>query len=58
MDLIEADWDRLALIGGHAFNFQQNLEEPQKWQGFYDQPETRFGYAPINNFELPWPLDW
>ncbi len=58
LDLIEADWDRIALMGGHAFEFQQDLENPRDWQDFYDQPETRFGYALLNGFEQPWPLDW
>ncbi len=58
VELIDADWERLALVGGHALVFAQDLENPRQWQRLEDQPETRFGYPLLNRYREVWPDDW
>jgi murein DD-endopeptidase MepM/ murein hydrolase activator NlpD len=58
LDLIEADWERIALAGSEPVEFVQELGEPRTWVGFYDQPETKFGYPLLNEFQRAWPYDW
>lgn len=56
--LIDADWDRIAMIGGFPFLFERDLGDPRRWQTFEDQPETHFGYPLINDYAEAWPLVW
>ena len=56
--LIDADWERLALIGGSPLIFEMDMDNPRKWQNMLDQPDTRFGYPLLNDFQEPWPPDW
>lgn len=56
--LIAADWDSLALIGQFGRGFARDLSDPRRWQNLYDQPETAFWGARVNDYESPWPLDW
>lgn len=56
--LIEANWDNLAMIGSDGRDFARDLDEPRKWQSFYDQPEARTAGPILNDFDNPWPLDW
>ncbi len=56
--LIEANWDNLAIIGSDGRDFARDLDEPRKWQSFYDQPEARTAGPILNDFDNPWPLDW
>ena len=58
IELIEADWDRIALSGSTPVDFEQDLEAPGKWVSLLDQPQTRFGYPLLNNYVSPWPYDW
>lgn len=58
LELIEADWERIALAGSQPFEFVQELGEERIWLGLYDQPETKFGYPLVNNFSRAWPYDW
>lgn len=58
LDLIDADWNRITLIGGLPLDFEQDLDNPRQWQNIFDQPEVRFGYPSLNNYENPWPPDW
>lgn len=58
LELIDADWERIALAGSQPIEFVQELGEPRKWVGLYDQPETKFGYPPRNDFVKAWPYDW
>jgi hypothetical protein len=58
MELIEANWDNLALIGSSGRDYARDLDEPRKWQTLYDQPEARTGGPIINDFAKPWPFDW
>jgi hypothetical protein len=53
--LIDADWDRLALIGSTAVGFQQELADPRRWQLLDDQPEVSFGGSLLNDYPDPWP---
>jgi murein DD-endopeptidase MepM/ murein hydrolase activator NlpD len=55
VNLIDADWDRLALIGSTAVGFQQELADPRRWQLLDDQPEVSFGGSLLNDYPDPWP---
>jgi murein DD-endopeptidase MepM/ murein hydrolase activator NlpD len=52
---IDVDWERLALIGGFPLRFEQDMDDPHRWQDLYDQPDTRFGYPLLNDYGSPWP---
>ncbi len=58
VELIEADWDSLALIGAFSRGFERNLDNPRRWQSLDDQPDTTFGGSLLNNYANPWPPDW
>jgi murein DD-endopeptidase MepM/ murein hydrolase activator NlpD len=58
LELIEADWERIALAGSEPVEFVQELGEPRNWVGMYNQPETKFGYPLVNEFSKAWPYDW
>lgn len=58
LDLIDADWNQIALLGGHAFTFEQDFGVPRRWQDLYNQPEILFGYPLVNNYAEAWPPDW
>ena len=58
INLIQADWDSLALVGAFQRGFERDLEDPRRWQYPDDQPDTKFGGPLLNNYALPWPPDW
>ena len=58
LNLIDADWDMLALSGSFGRGFQRDLDNPRKWQSLYDQPDIAFGGPLINEFVNTWPRDW
>ena len=58
IELIDADWDRIALYGVTPVQFEQDLDNPRQWTDMYDQPLTKFGYGLLNEYEHPWPYDW
>lgn len=55
--LIDADWDRLALVGAAGFSFQRDLDDPRRWQDLLDQPPVYFGGLLLNEYANPWPPD-
>jgi murein DD-endopeptidase MepM/ murein hydrolase activator NlpD len=55
LPLIDADWDRLALVGGSAIGFEQDQAKPRQWQLLADQPEIVFGAPLLNDYLDPWP---
>lgn len=55
LPLIDADWDRLALVGGSAIGFEQDQANPRQWQLLADQPEIVFGAPLLNDYLEPWP---
>jgi murein DD-endopeptidase MepM/ murein hydrolase activator NlpD len=57
LPLIDADWNRLALLGGAAIGFEQDLANPRQWQLLLDQPEVSFGGPLVNDYVDPWPPD-
>lgn len=57
-NLIDADWDALALTGSFGRGYQRNLDNPRQWQSIFDQPDIVFGGAMINEFPRTWPQDW
>ncbi|HTP07398.1 MAG TPA: M23 family metallopeptidase [Anaerolineae bacterium] len=58
INLINADWDSLALVGAYQRGFERDLENPRQWQYPDEQPNTKFGGPLLNNYRLPWPPDW
>jgi murein DD-endopeptidase MepM/ murein hydrolase activator NlpD len=58
MQLIDADWDNLSLVGPFSPGFERDLSEPRLWQNLYDQPDVRFWGPLLNNYPDPWPQDW
>jgi murein DD-endopeptidase MepM/ murein hydrolase activator NlpD len=59
INLIDADWDSLALVGAYQRGFERDLEDPRRWQYPDEQPEVKFTGEPLlNNYRLPWPPDW
>ena len=58
INLIEADWDALALVGAFQRGLERDLNDPRRWQSPDDQPETQFGGPLLNNYAAPWPPDW
>ena len=58
INLIDADWNTLALVGAYQRGFERDLSDPRKWQYPDDQPDTKFGGPLLNNFAQPWPPDW
>ncbi len=55
LSLIEADWHRIALVGGTSLAFEQDLAQPRRWQTLQDQPEVIFGGTLLNNYQYAWP---
>ncbi len=55
VQLIDADWDTLALTGGFGRGFERNLDNPRQWQTLYDQPEVQAGGPFLNDYKNPWP---
>ncbi len=58
LTLIDADWERLALVGGAPLIFEMDMDHPRQWQDMLDQPDVRFGYPPLNEYKNAWPPDW
>ena len=58
INLIDADWDALALVGAYQRGFERDLTDPRRWQYPDDQPDTKFGGPLLNNYAAPWPPDW
>ncbi len=58
INLIDADWDALALVGATQRSFERDLSNPRQWQYPDDQPDTKFGTPLLNNYADPWPPDW
>jgi hypothetical protein len=56
--LIDADWERIALLGGGPQSFELDMGHPQQWQGLLSQPDVRFGYPLLNEYDDAWPPDW
>ncbi len=55
VNLIEADWDSIALTSSFGRGFERNLDNPRQWQSIYDQPESNGAGPLLNNFARPWP---
>lgn len=55
VNLIDADWDNLALVGSFRAGFERDLDDPRKWQHLDDQPPAVSGGRIINDFANPWP---
>ena len=53
--LIDADWDQITLFGASMQAFQQDLEDPLRWQNLLDQPDVIFGGPLLNEYSETWP---
>lgn len=58
LPLIDADWERLALMGGAPQSFEMDMENPDRWLDLMEQPDVRFGYPLLNRYRNAWPPDW
>lgn len=58
IELIAADWERIARYGASPIGFQQAEDNTRRWTDMYDQPDTKFGHPLLNRYELSWPYDW
>jgi murein DD-endopeptidase MepM/ murein hydrolase activator NlpD len=58
VELMEGDWDNLALVGPFGPGFERDLGDPRKWQHLDEQPEIVVGGPLLNDFANPWPPDW
>jgi murein DD-endopeptidase MepM/ murein hydrolase activator NlpD len=58
LPLIQADWERIALAGGIAQQFQIDGANPTAWTTLTDQPGIMFGQPLLNNYETTWPPNW
>jgi murein DD-endopeptidase MepM/ murein hydrolase activator NlpD len=56
--LIQADWDTLALNGPEGIHFAYDLNSPNRWHDMFSQPEVVFHGPRLNDYTIPWPLDW
>lgn len=55
INLIDADWDTLALVGQFGRGFERDLNNPRQWQTLYNQPDGLRGSAFLNEYAEPWP---
>lgn len=55
VQLINADWDTIALSGAFGRGFERDLNNPRRWQSIYDQPEARGGGPLLNEYANPYP---
>ncbi len=56
VDLIDANWHSLAMIGPYGFPlFQQNLANPRQWVTLEDQPDVYFWGQILNSFPNAYP---
>ena len=58
VELIDADWEHLALIGGFSAGFARDLDQPRRWQALDDQPNVTFWGPMLNEYANPWPPNW
>jgi len=56
--LIEADWDSLALAGSYNSWFARDLEDPRRWQHIRGQPDITVWGPRLNEYPQAWPLAW
>ncbi|MBK8540961.1 MAG: M23 family metallopeptidase [Ardenticatenia bacterium] len=55
VDVIEADWHGILLLGAAPLTFERDLEAPRRWQSIDDQPPISLGGPPLNDYAQPWP---
>jgi murein DD-endopeptidase MepM/ murein hydrolase activator NlpD len=51
INLIDADWNKLALYSSWGRGFMRDLDDPRKWQNLYKQPQAQVGGPIVNDFE-------
>jgi hypothetical protein len=56
VDLIDANWHSLALIGPYGFPlFQHDLQNPRRWVTLSDQPDVYFWGGVLNRYTTTYP---
>ncbi len=56
--LIEADWDSLALVGNYQSWYARDLAFPRRWQHIANQPDISVWGPILNQYLQAWPLAW
>ncbi len=55
VNLIDADWHSILLLGAAPLAFERDLDAPRKWQTIDDQPAIDLGGSLLNDYDRPWP---
>ncbi|MCP4165563.1 MAG: M23 family metallopeptidase [Chloroflexi bacterium] len=55
VNLIDVDWDNLALVGSFSQGFERDLDRPRRWQYLDRQPPAVSRGRILNDFANPWP---
>jgi len=55
VEFIDADWNRLLLLGASRQDFVRDLDAPRRWQALDDQPPIQFGGPLLNDYARSWP---
>jgi murein DD-endopeptidase MepM/ murein hydrolase activator NlpD len=58
LPLIRADWEAIARVGADPMAFEQDLQDPRRWQSLYSQPDVLFGKPLLNDYTSAWPPNW
>ena len=57
VDLIDADWHSILLLGSGGLSYERDMDAPRRWQSLDDQPTIQLGGPLLNEFGKPWPSD-
>jgi murein DD-endopeptidase MepM/ murein hydrolase activator NlpD len=57
VNLIEADWHRILMLGLTGPAFERDLAEPRRWQSLDEQPDVHLGGPLLNDYTHAWPAD-
>ena len=57
VNLIDADWHGILLLGSAPLAFERDMDAPRRWQAIDDQPPITLGGPLLNEFKSPWPGD-
>jgi murein DD-endopeptidase MepM/ murein hydrolase activator NlpD len=55
VNLIDADWHGILLLGAAPLAFERDLDAPRRWQTIDDQPAIDLGGSLLNDYDRPWP---
>ncbi len=55
VNLIDADWHGILLLGAAPLAYERDLATPRRWQSIDDQPAITLGGPLLNDYARPWP---